>query len=312
MKKATKLIALVLGVLMAVSLLAGCGQKQEPGTTPATDGTGTQTQIETPTGTTKEKVKIQYSNWGTADESKTVIEIAKKFSDSQDKIEVEVLCIPWEQYMTKLNTMATAGELPDTGIMSEAGALQWATQGVLADLSDMYDGTEDKPLDYLAFKYDGKPVAYSVANEILVLYYNKDMFDKAGVPYPPAHADNAWTWEEFIEVAKKLTFDKNGKRPIDDGFDPQNIVQYGAMVENLTWQLEVWTLSNGGGFYSEDGKEVIINKPESIEAIQKVADLYLKEHVAPLSSGATDDGIQRSIIAGTVAMATGGTWNVGT
>jgi preprotein translocase subunit SecB len=55
------------------------------------------------------------------------------------------------------------------------------------------------------------------------------------------------------------------------------------MVENLTWQLEVWTLSNGGGFYSEDGKEVIINKPESIEAIQKVADLYLKEHVAPLS-----------------------------
>jgi multiple sugar transport system substrate-binding protein len=43
-----------------------------------------------------------------------------------------------------------------------------------------------------------------------------------------------------------------------------------------------------------------------------VADLYLKDHVAPLSTGLTDDSIQRSIIAGTVAMATGGTWNVGT
>jgi multiple sugar transport system substrate-binding protein len=39
------------------------------------------------------------------------------------------------------------------------------------------------------------------------------------------------------------------------------------MVENLTWQLEVWALSNGGGFYSADGSEVAIDKPESIEAI---------------------------------------------
>ena len=44
--------------------------------------------------------------------------------------------------MTKLNTMATAGELPDTAIMSEAGVLQWASQGMLADISDMYGAGE--------------------------------------------------------------------------------------------------------------------------------------------------------------------------
>jgi multiple sugar transport system substrate-binding protein len=84
------------------------------------------------------------------------------------------------------------------------------------------------------------------------------------------------------------------------------------MVENLTWQLEVWALSNGGGFYNAKGDQVIIDQAASIEAIQKVADLHTKDFVAPLSTGLTDDGIQRSIIAGTVAMATGGAWNVGT
>lgn len=262
--------------------------------------------------TTGDRVHITYAQWGTADETAVTTQLAQKFNESQDRITVEVMQITWESYMTKLNTMATAGELPDTAMMNEAGVLQWAEQGMLADISGMYSEGESKPLDSLAFKFEGKTVAYSAANEVLLLYYNKDMFDKAGVAYPPTDAEKAWTWEEFVETSKKLTFDKNGKTPNDEGFDPESIVQYGCLVENLAWQLEPWTLSNGGGFYNADGSAVTINDPASIEAIQKVADLYLVDHVAPLSSGATDDSIQRSIIAGTCAMGTGGAWNVGT
>jgi multiple sugar transport system substrate-binding protein len=259
-----------------------------------------------------ERVRITYSFWGAADEQAVTQVVVDKFNALQDRITVELMPIPWESYIAKLNTMAVAGELPDTGIMMESAVLQWAEQGMLADVSNMYAAGESKPLDSLTFRYQGKPVAYSSANEILLLYYNKDMFDKAGVPYPPKSSDKAWTWDEFVETAKRLTFDKNGKTPNDADFDPQNIVQYGCLVENLTWQLETWAISNGGGFYSEDGSKVIIGEPESIEGIQKVADLYTKHHVAPLSTGATDDSIQRSIIAGTCAMGTGGQWNVGT
>jgi multiple sugar transport system substrate-binding protein len=208
--------------------------------------------------------------------------------------------------------MATAKELPDTGMMNEAGVLQWSEQGMLSDISTMYKASDSKPLDCLAFKFKGKPVAYSAANEVLLLYYNKDMFDKAGVAYPPTTVEKAWTWEEFVTTAKKLTLDKNGKHPNDSGFDKDNITQFGALVENLAWQLETWPISNGSGYYSKDGSKVTINEPASTEAIQKVADLYLVDHVAPLSTGATDDSIQRSIIARTCAMATGGAWNVGT
>ena len=263
-------------------------------------------------GAEGERVKITYSIWGTPEENEVVTANAEIFNGLQDRIEVEVIFIPHETYVTTLNTWATAGDLPDTGILIEQAVLQWAQEGMLADVSDMYGEGESKPLDSLAFHLGDMPVSYSTANEILLMFYNKDMFDAAGVAYPPVSADEAWTWDEFVEVAKQLTFDKNGLTPNDEGFDPENIVQYGCMVENLTWQLEVWALSNGGGFYNDDGSEVIIGNPEAIEAIQRVADLYLVHHVAPISTGMTDDGVQRALISGACAMTTNGQWNVGT
>lgn len=314
MKKIKKLLAVLMMALMTFSL-AACGKDttESSGDNNPNDAANSSSES-TPTeaASTGEKVKITYSMWGSAEEGSVTQALADKFNASQDRIEVEVVAIPWENYMTKLNTMATARELPDTGIMSEAGVLQWAEQGMLADIGSMYGENDSKPLDCLAFKYDGKPVAYSAANEIILMYYNKDMFDAAGVAYPPSSVDNAWTWDEFVATAKKLTSDKNGKHPDESGFDAQNIVKYGCLVENLAWQLETWPISNGAGYYSKDGSQVTINDPASIEAIQKVADLYLVDHVAPLSTGATDDSIQRSIIAGTCAMGTGGAWNVGT
>lgn len=305
------------GLLSAVVALgaAGCGNNdnnEKPSAAPASSSGGEASKAPETKPAKTEKVKITYSMWGSAEEGNATQAVADKFNASQDRIEVEVVAIPWETYMTKLNTQATGGQLPDTGMMKEDGVIQWSSDGMLNDVSSMYEGSDSKPLDSLAYKYQGKTVAYAAANEVLLLYYNKDMFDKAGVPYPPSALDKAWTWDEFVAAAKKLTNDKNGKHPGEDGFDADGIVQFGASVENLPWQLETWALSNGGGFYSADGTDVKIGEDASIEAIQKVADLYLKDHVAPLSVGQTDDGIQRTIIAGTVAMATNGAWNVGT
>jgi multiple sugar transport system substrate-binding protein len=218
----------------------------------------------------------------------------------------------WETFVAEFNAMAVAGTLPDSSMMNERMVIQWAKDGMLADVSNMYGADESKPLDSLAYTYDGNVVAYATANEILMMFYNKDMFDAAGVAYPSTNPEEMWSWDEFVEVAKQLTFDLSGKTPNDEGFDPANIVQYGAMVENLTWQLEAWAKSNGGGFVSKDGAEMLIGTPASIEAIQKVADLHSVHHVAPLSTGATDDGVSRSILAGNVAMTTNGQWNVGT
>lgn len=309
--KTKKLLALLLCAMM-VSALFACAQPAAPATeAPAAEATEAPA-AEATEAAPAEKIEITYAMWGNEEEAANTQKTADVFNASQDRIHVSVIPIPWETYVEKLNTMAAAGQLPDCAIMQEPGVIQWAQQGLLYDIGDMYAGSDSKPLDNLAFKYDGKTVAYSVAFESLLMYYNKDMFDKAGIPYPSADKDKAYSWDEFVATAKLLTLDANGKNANDPAFDKDNIVQYGCMVENLAWQLEVWCLSNGSGYYSKDGKSVIINDPAAMEAIQKIADLYLVDHVAPLSTGMTDDGVSRSLIAGTVAMTTNGAWNIGT
>jgi multiple sugar transport system substrate-binding protein len=258
------------------------------------------------------RTRITYSLWGSNDELRTMQGVCDTFNNSQNRIFVTPELIPWETYQSVLTTRLTAGTMPDAGMVQEASVQTFAAAGLLANVSNMYPAN-DRPLDSVTFKdARGNPVAYSSANEILLLYYNKDMFDRAGVPYPPTNVANAWTWDQFVDVAKRLTLDRNNRTPNDAGFDRNNIVQYGASVNPLAWQLEVWTLSNGGGFYSSDGRSVIIDRPESIEAIQRVADLYLVHGVAPFRAGLTDDQIPATIVAGNVAMSTCGQWNIGT
>lgn len=299
-----KFVSLLLSALMVVSL-AACGGGQTSSTGSQTPSTGSQ-----PSGGADGAVEITYSYWGTPDEAASVQAVADKFNADHPGIHVTVMSIPNEEYVTKLNTMAIANELPDCGIMNESGVLDFASKGLLADISSMYEGASSMPLDSITFKSEGKPVAYSAANEVLFLYYNKDMFDAAGLDYPSA--SEPMSWDEFVSLAKQLTLDASGKNATEAGFDPNSIVQFGCNVDNWTWQLEVWALSNGGRWFSADGKECTINTPEVAESIQKVADLYLVDKVAQYRPGLEDSGIQSTIGAGNVAMATGGAWNVGT
>ena len=94
-----------------------------------------------------DRVKITYAQWGNETETAATQAVADKFNSEQDKIEVEVVKIDHDTYVTKLNAMATAGELPDTGIMSEAGVLNFAENGLLADISSMYGEGDAKPLE---------------------------------------------------------------------------------------------------------------------------------------------------------------------
>lgn len=256
------------------------------------------------------RVHIVYSFWGDETEAAAVQSVLDTYNGMQDKVFVEPMQIPNEEYTQTLVNYAIANQLPDCGMVNENSVLYFARNGVMADVSDMYKGEQLQPMDCITFKDDGKPVGYSSCNETLILYYNKAMFDAAGVAYPSA--DKPYTWDEFVAVSKQLTFDENGKHPDEEGFDSSKIKQYGCFVNNWTWQMEVWALSNGGAWFSEDGKEVLINSPEAIESIQKVADLALVDHVAPLNVIPEDNGVGVGIGSGAVAMTTDGTWRLGT
>jgi multiple sugar transport system substrate-binding protein len=261
---------------------------------------------------TEEKVEVNFLIWANETEAATAQGVLDVYNASQDHTVVTLSYVPETEYITKVNTLAAAGELPDVAMGREAVVLKWAANGLLADLSQMYAGGA-APLPSLAFTYEGSPVSYSAANEVLLLYYNRDLFDAAGIPYPPAAADKAWTWAEFVDVAKKLTKDASGKTAGDEGFNPDDIITYGAYVDTLTWMWPIFAVSNGGGLVSADGKEILLDKPESIAAAQAIADLYLVDHVAPAPAAAASfPTLDVTLLSGQVAMATGGQWNIGT
>ncbi len=260
-----------------------------------------------------DKVEITYMAWynTTQSEADQVQATMDRFNASQDKVHATLIIIPRDGYETKVNTMAAGKQLPDCTELSEAMALEFASAGLLADVSSMYPA-DNAPLKSLAFTYKGKPVGYSSGNEVLLMYYNKKLFDAAKLPYPPASADKAWTWQQYVDVAKKLTKDKNGKTADQAGFDPKNIVQYGTDFDRTWWMWPIAAVSNGGGLMSPDGQQLLIGKQESIDAMQAVADLYAKDHVAPSRSDlAAMSTLDVNLLTGKVAMATGGQWNIG-
>lgn len=318
--KNKKIVSTVLATAMATAMvLTGCGNSNETpaaGTDAGTQAAQTQTSDGSSSG---DRVHITYAQWGNETETAATQKVADKFNSEQDRIEVEVVKIDHDTYVTKLNAMATAGELPDTGIMSEAGVLKFAENGLLADISSMYGEGDAKPLDALTFKYQGTPVAYSAANEVLNLWYNIDLLNEVCEKQnldvkemtPPASAADAWDWDTFVETAQKLTIDINGKNALDPDFDPNNIDIYGCTINTLPWQLEVWALSNGGGYYSKDGSECTINDPATVDALQKIADLSEVYHCAPPVTSAAN-ALESSLGSKKVVMATDGAWNVGT
>jgi multiple sugar transport system substrate-binding protein len=258
----------------------------------------------------QDRVTISYSMWGDNEEVKIMQETIDKFEKEQDKIHVEIVQIDRADYVGTLNTRAVGNNLPDTGIMAEDAVLMWAEQGMLADVSNMYGADEAKPLDSLAFTFEGKPVGYSVANEVLLLYYDRTAFADAGVTPPPASAETAWDWDTFVDVAKEMTLDVNGNNAKSPNFDANNIKRYGVMLCPDFWQLEVWSVSNGGAWYDENGK-VTIGEPAAMEALQRIADLYLVHHVSPQYGTNTATNLDQDFVNKSTAMYVNGQWSIG-
>jgi multiple sugar transport system substrate-binding protein len=254
---------------------------------------------------------IQYAYWGDQNEENSANANLKAFMDANPDISVTGLRFAQNtDFNDKITTMAASGTLPDVSNFYEPNVLTWGMNGQFVDLTDFYKNANPK-LDSIKFiTPDGKIVGISVANEIMVLWYNKRIFDAANLPYPPSDPKKAWSWTQFVSVAQKLTRDSAGKNPTQAGFNPKNIRSYGFQVSQ--WWMPWLTLaaSNGGGMVSADGKKLTMDSPATIDAIQKMADLMNVQHVSPTPTSQQNmpgDTVSY-ILSGSVAMVMDGTW----
>ncbi len=250
---------------------------------------------------------LQLMIWGRAEEKKAVIEFVKKFNQIYPEIKVQVLHYP--DYHTKLLTMMSGGTPPDVMYMGSEDFPYYAPKDVFLDLKPFVENDPETklgkfnlsdfyPETVAPFTYEGKLLGIPKDFTTMVLYYNKTMFDQAGIKYPNAN----WTWDDFLKAAQALT------KP-----DPETgNMKYGFVYENWSGYWMSWIWQNGGEVLTKDGKSWVIGKGENLQrnadTFQFFYDLMYKYKVAPSIETTREMGSSQLFETGFVGMATYGRW----
>lgn len=243
-----------------------------------------------------EPVTIQFITPGALGLERTMYEnFVYKFQDANPDIKVKVSFEAWGDYMTKLPTILAGGAVPDVIHQHMSIVQDYAAKGALTDLSPymQQDGVlKDAyvPALFDAFSHDGKVWALPKDSAAWGIYYNKTMFDAAGVPYPKPD----WTLQDFQQTALALTVDANGVKASQPGFDANNIKQWGFnWINPLPFDSEQargWILANGADWYNESYTESRLNDPKVLEVLKTFQQMRCEQHSIPTPSQAQGQG----------------------
>lgn len=217
--------------------------------------------------------------------------------------EVDLVQQPWGQYWDQVKTNASGGDLPDVFNMSQDQFYFFASNDALLDLQPTWDAAGvDTTLwgtglvEPYRWGDNGDLYAGPVNWDTIGLYYNKDLFDAAGVEYPTAD----WTWDDFASAAAALT-------------DPDNDV-YGAAVYNeYQAGYSNWIAgTNTTPIVDAERTACTLQEPGSIEALTFLKNLYDNGYMPSVSimGGSSADDAFNYFAAGHVAMVTGGSWKL--
>lgn len=210
-------------------------------------------------------------------------------------------------YNTKINTLIASKTPPDSGYLGGGTAMKFAETGLIENVVGKpgFDTILPQAVHYYA---PGKAITNSCL-EATALWYNAKSVQKAGVQPPQKPAD-AWSWDELIANAMKLTTDAEGRHPDESGFDVRTVQQYGLNPPTGLLPLQGLLISNGVELFSEDGTRCNIDDPRAIAVIQSVADLIFKHRVAPTPAQAATFGSNSGLLleSGRVAMVIDGQW----
>lgn len=295
--KTKKIVALGLtAAVAATTVLAGCGSKDSSKSAKTEDG------------------KANLSVFVFANDHEQVVykDLIKQFQESHsDTIaNIDVQITTQDEYSKTLTGMMTAGELPDVFYVGPESVAQFVDNGYIADLQPILDekgiSTDDLSAQEAlnSYRYNGEVTGegdlYALPKDasVFAYAYNKELFDEAGLDYPDP--EKPYTYDEFVEVCKTLTKDKDGDGEID---------QWGCGFANA-FMLQQFVWSNGATYLSDDHKTVTIDTPEFKDALQKYVDMTLVHKVTPTVEQDASLGVYQRWLAGQEAFYACGTWDV--
>lgn len=249
-------------------------------------------------------VVLTCMGWGGVEEAKIVQAAVDDFKKAHPGVEVQLQRAPYGEYIPKLLTEFAAGLAPDVIAINAEQMITFSSRGVFMDLKPYVD--KDPSVQLTDFypesidHYTTGGILTAIPRDIApvaVIYYNKNMFDAAGLPYPK---DN-WTYDQFALTAQKLT-QKNAQG---------KTVQWGFVDDYPTW--DAWVYAFGGGMADNEKTPTrcVLDSPEAIAGVQFRADLIYKYGCTPGPSASTAMGglgFSDYFINGQTAMFYSGIW----
>lgn len=286
MRRITKKIMNGLGCFAVAMSLAACGGGGSGQEAAAGDSAA-------PAKGNGEKITVAFWDNG---QKAGLDEIMKEFTEATG-YEVESQVITWDSYWTLLEAGASGGDMPDVFWMHSNEVQKYMDNDILMDLTERIAASDKLEMDKFPedintlYQMNGKTYAVPKDVDTIALWYNKTMFDEAGLDYP----NETWTWDDFYDAAVKLTK--------EDGS------QYGTAMNPTNNQDGFYNMiySMGGRVLTED-KQSGFDDPNTLKAMNYV-DKLIKNAMPPATVMA-ETGTEVLLNSGKIAMLSQGSWMV--
>lgn len=274
-------VSLLLTTALLMGALSACGSESNDG--------GSNEEI---------KGKISYVSWNDTQEDQLRATI-EGFNELYPDVEVDLQFTPWSEYWTKLEAAASSGTLPDVITMHTIYAEKYANAGMIEELDEAKMKNYQEEFSYENFPegitrlYNFGDKQYGVPKDIdcVVLAYNKELFDKAGVEYP----NENWKWSDLENAAEKLT-------------DKENNVYGYAAYNNMQESWGNLLYQNGGSIINEENNTSGLDDPKSIEAMERFMG-YLDKY-SPTTAAFAETDRRAMFASGNIAMISIGNWQL--
>lgn len=287
MKKA-RVLPLAAGMLSVAMALTACGS---PAASASSASSGTaESAASASEASQDEPVTIIYCNFNASGgDEETLQKMYEAFHEEYPNITVEIETIGFDDYFTQMQTRVAGGTAPDCYELNIENFSAYANKGVLAEITGVdLNRIDETALN--AFNVGGKQYGLPGNFSNVVLVYNKDLFDQAGLDYPT----NDWTQDDVQAAAEAI-------RALGD--DIYGIYQ--PVTYNEFYKVAA---QYGGSLLSEDGTQFTINSPENVEAAQMMVDRVLVSNVQPTEVQMGGMGDWDLFMSGRLGMIPTGIW----
>ncbi len=241
---------------------------------------------------------ISFAVFGDPAEFAAYQELVARFEQRRPDIDIQLQHIPSQSdYRKRLAASFSGGEPPDVFLLNYRRFATYAADGSLAPLDEFLDGSRILrreayfPITMAAFTWEDQLWCIPQNVSSLVVYYNKDLFTAAGVPFP----EEGWSREDFVDAARKLTLDLDGDGRTD---------QFGAGIEPNLFRLAPFVWQDGLDIVDDPLRpsRLVLDDPRVLETFRWFADLQRVEGVAPDAVAEAAEPLENRWLNGRLAM----------